>query len=188
MKEEMTIGLNEKRFLTDGSTIESRVDNPMKLANFASDTAVHESLHAGTAPEKVKRVSIIPGPGYLGITEFSQFDAPAAAAPHHRGMSGTSWDEYLILANGHSPEAAGAAANARLVGKDEHINILSRRLEAEKTLTGRQVVETMNRVENGEEVVIKIKRKNGDTEILNKKGVKENIIVEFLTEELPQAA
>lgn len=183
------VKLGKTKYLPDGSEIEVAIDNPMNLAKASSDTSKHESLHAGTAPHKVKLVSIVPGPGYAGITEFTQFDAPAAAAPHRRGMSGTSWDEYILIANGHNPDSAGAAADARLSGKDKHIDVLSRRLEAEKTLTGAKVVETMERVENGENVVIKLKDRDGNISKQKESGIKgETVIVAFPDVELPQAA
>ena len=76
-------------------------------------TARHEARHAVAAEANGTRVvfaSIIPGPGYLGITQLSAFDAIAAAAPHAHGDSGTGHDVSIIEHAGESVGAAGAAA------------------------------------------------------------------------------
>lgn len=123
---EIEIQIGKKEYLPNGTTIESRIINPLALADSFSDTSNHEALHAVTAPTKVEFVSIIPGPGYLGVTKFSSFDAAAAAAPHAHRKSGTGWDTMLIEMSGGSIEGASAETHSKLANKSKHIEVLSR--------------------------------------------------------------
>src|SRR5438309_2024694 len=82
-----------------------------------SETSIHETRH-GVAGIKngsyVRRMSIIPGPGYLGITELDRFDAIAFMAPHAAGCDGTGHDVSVVAYMGHNPGVAAGAANALL--------------------------------------------------------------------------
>lgn len=177
---EIETQIGRKEYLPDGSIVESRIINPLILADNYSDTAYHEALHAATAPRKVEMVSIVPGPGYLGITKFSSFDAAAAAAPHAHGKSGTSWDTTLIAMQGGSVSGASAEAKSRLAGKGEHVEAVARRLEVVKSMSGGEVREIMRRVDVGEEVEITITSASGEKEIKTEEGVRgEIIIVDF---------
>lgn len=64
----------------------------------ASSVATHETEHAVTAivnGTPVESVTIIPGPGYNGLTKLARPDPIAAVAPHANGRDGTSHDVLL---------------------------------------------------------------------------------------------
>ncbi len=174
---EFEVRIGEKEYLPDGTLVEASVVNPLPQANAYTNTSMHEALHAGKSPSIVESVSIVPGPGYLGITKFSSFDSAAAAAPHAHGMDGTGWDEMLIEARGQSVGAADAEAKSKLARKGKHIEVLARYLQARKTISGNEVRQVMDRVDRGEEVEITVTTPTGGSETRIEKGVREEVVI-----------
>jgi len=174
---EIRIGLGESGYTSNGAKVSVEIIDPLSISNNPSNTAIHESLHAVTAGEKVKKVSIVPGLGYLGITELDSFDAAAAAAPHAFGMSGTGHDEVLVEYSGVSISSADSSAKSKLQGKERHVMSVAGYLENKKTITGNQVKRVMDRVDKGENVFVKIEKPDGDEDSYTLNGVKEEIIM-----------
>lgn len=124
-----------------------------------TDTAEHEATHAVVAilnGTGVKSASVIPGPGYLGITELTGFDAVAAAAPHAMGHDGTGWDMTLVQAMGHD---AGSVANVArdIAGKSQEIiQEVASHLDNNGSLSGNRIHDIVQDVQKGEKVKVTI--------------------------------
>jgi hypothetical protein len=183
------IGIGVKNYLRDGTSIEVIEKDKIDLAESAGDTAKHEAIHAAaTNPENVELVSIIPGPGYYGITKLKHFDEVAAVAPHAYHMSGTGWDTFLVEVNGGNVDGSSAVARSRLRNEGQFIDVLSRRLEKVKSMDGKEVRKVHDYVTKGSEVEIKIKKPNGEFESHIKSDVRERLIVDFTNDVIGVAA
>lgn len=181
--------VGDKKYLTNGSTLEVIDSDELELSNYASNTSQHEATHtAATSPENIELVSIIPGPGYLGITKLKKFDSVAAAAPHAFGMDGTDWDTYLVEANGGSITGNSAAARSRLKNEDEYIDVLSRRLEKVKSMNGNEVKKVRDYVTKGHSIELKITKADGEQIVINEKIKGEIVIVDFTEPDFEKAA
>lgn len=62
-------------------------------------TADHEAIHSALGD--VEHVTIIPGPGYGGLTRLRRGSILAALGPHAMGAHGTGWDVRVAQAMGH---------------------------------------------------------------------------------------
>ncbi len=106
-------------------------------------------------------VSIVPGPGYLGVTQFNRFTEIGAAAPHADGHRGTSWDVSLIEAKGGSVMAASISARNVIRRKEKYVQKVAQRLDQHGTLNGGDIDRIYREVDEGEEVIIDIKTSDG---------------------------
>lgn len=112
-----------------------------------SDTARHEAKHAVVAEANgttVKRVSIVPGPGYAGITELTRHDPIAAMASH--GEKGTGHDRLITRLMGHSEDASARAAKEFINKNSEEIKAVAHALDKNKTLGGNEVRKIISQV------------------------------------------
>ncbi len=112
-----------------------------------SDTARHEAKHAVVAEANgtsVKRVTIVPGPGYGGLTELSRFDPIAAMASH--GEKGTGHDRLITRINGHDENAMARAAKDFISKNGEEVDAVANALDKNKTLDGNKVRKIMKEV------------------------------------------
>ncbi len=105
-------------------------------------TAKAEASHAVLALETgtdVEEVSVIPGPGYNGITKLAHYNGIAAAA--HIDEGGGAFDAFVIESQGDSVSAMKSIANGIKARKSEEIHIVAHHLEKKKpTLSGGEVV------------------------------------------------
>lgn len=149
----------------NGSKVEAYyAQNPFQQA---SDTAEHEAKHVVAGIDdgaSVEMVSVIPGPGYLGITQFNRFTEVGAAAPHADGHSGTSWDVSLIEMRGGSVMSAGIRARNIIRRKEKYVQKVAQELDQHGTLTGGDISRIYREVEEGEEVIIDIRTPDGKKE------------------------
>ncbi len=133
-----------------GWHISVRPAKPTNSSKFGS-TAYHEALHAvasvltGTG---VIEASKEPGPGYLGITRLEKFNLTAFIAAHAMGCDGTGHDVAVIRMMGHDPGSAAWAARELLVRHEEEINAVASSIEANGSISGRQVEESMENAAN----------------------------------------
>lgn len=96
--------------------------------------AIHEARHSALG--RVKSVSIVPGPGYLGITiPDGPINLLAAVAPHAGGSDGTSHDLNIVRMHGYNPDSLMGAARSELAANKDRINAIALGLQREKTLT-----------------------------------------------------
>lgn len=176
---EAQIGTQEK--LSDGTVIETKFTERQLNLGTPTSTAVHEIEHGLLAQSKVKRISVVPGPGYAGITELTAYDEVAFAGPASQGRNGVEYDLSAIEYSGGNPESAKMAAAIRLSAIDEDVKTkIAAHLQAEKTLSGNQFRRAVNRFTEGEVVEIKVTNPDGIEETITQKGVKgEIIIVDF---------
>lgn len=116
----------------------------------ASSVARHEIEHAVTALENgtsVESATIIPGPGYNGLTRLSRFDPIAAVAPYANGRDGTSHDVFITKLSGHNPEALSGIARSITDKKRSHIEEVARKLDEKGTLSGDEIKRVMRKVD-----------------------------------------
>jgi len=131
------------------------------------NTASHESKHATVAyfnGTGVESVTIIPGPGYLGLTKLARFDAAAAAAADADGHSGTSHDLAIIGFAGHDASSARSAARSVMDSNRDVIEDVAIKLEENGTIYESDIKESVNHTRKEREadaVVLTIKAQDG---------------------------
>lgn len=185
---EIFLRLGRTQYLSDGTAVIAETLNPLAWSP-PSEVEMHESYHALVSPEKVIEVSSIPQGDSLGHTRLSSFDAAAAAGPHAHGMRGTGSDVMKIELSGTSLSAAASASRSKLAGKEKHVHAVAGYLAAKRTISGREVRNVIDRVDNGDDIIIKFKKKNGESKNIIKMGVKDEVImIENEEYELPKAA
>jgi hypothetical protein len=143
----------------DGSIVVVEKRRGSRRGPRGGSTARHEARHAVAAIANgtgVVYATIIPGPGYRGLTQLSGFDAVAAAAPHAHGDDGTGHDVSIIERAGHSVGAAGSAAKSILAERHEHVEAVASALQTEGSLSGSRIREIMSDIDKGPEIIIKI--------------------------------
>lgn len=132
----MALGINETKWVAGFKiSAEGQSTTPKKKAT--NSTAKHEAMHVVAAINNgtsVESVTIIPGPGYSGLTELSRPDPVAALAPHANGADGTSFDVYIAGLMGHSPESLGGVARGIIGAHQEEVEAVAVALEEERTL------------------------------------------------------
>lgn len=116
-------------------------------------TARHEAKHALPNPDNVKSVTIIPGPGYRGLTELYIPDPVAALAPHATGEDGTGQDVMVASFITNNVSAAENAARGIVNNNTEEIEEIASVLEEKKTITGNEVKKAIHNVRNRKEEV-----------------------------------
>ncbi|MBI2022850.1 hypothetical protein HYS97_03320 [Candidatus Daviesbacteria bacterium] len=104
----------------------------------ASETALHETEHLLTLLLRRKgfrRATINPGPGYLGMVEPYEYDAPSFAAPAARCRGGVGHDLAVVAAMGDDIGIAKSVANSTLAGNERKLLVVASRLEEEGEIT-----------------------------------------------------
>lgn len=163
---EYTISINTTKYIGDYkiSASSNAVPPPPPPYLEPGSTSVHEAIHTVTAEVNgtpVKSVTIVPGPGYSGLTELSSFDPVAAVAPHAYGCNGTSYDIFIAgQVLGHNVGSLGGVARNIIGNHTEEIWSITNALETNKTLSGYDVRRLM-----GEVVDLKNKQKNPTAEL-----------------------
>jgi hypothetical protein len=170
-------------YTKDGFRLIAREKNPRNIRKKPGETAYHEAEHAVIEPHHVKKVSIVPGPGYLGITEMTSMSAVVALGPKSRGRGGTGWDEHIAEQIGSS--GAESAARAILSGLEDEIEEVAYALEEKKTLSGSELIEVMRSVDEGRDYEVFVKTPDGKEEVFTQQTARG---VEFVPFELPMAA
>ncbi len=150
---EVRIGINETQYL---GKIKVTAEVEKKEKVIPSSVARHEAKHAVAAEFNGTRVisaTIIPGPGYLGLTRLSRPDAIAAAAPHATGSSGTSHDMRIVGLMGHDAAAVSSAARAIIDKNHEQVEAVATILEEKGTVTGSEIQYAIRDAEKKEDRV-----------------------------------
>jgi hypothetical protein len=146
----------------------------------ASDTALHEAKHVVAGIDDgamVEKVSVIPGPGYLGLTQFNRFTSAGAAAPHADGHSGTSWDVSIIEMSGESVMGASVRGRNSILRKAKHVRKIAQELDKRGTLHGPEVAQIYRELEEGEEIRIDITHNSGDKKSFSTRTNEQNVFV-----------
>lgn len=116
-------------------------------------TAMHEAVHSVLAMLTgtwVKFTTIIPGPGYGGLTSLSEANAVAAVGPDELGHSGTGWDLLMAKLMGADRGSAGAVARSLAAKAHRLIYAVASTLQDKGTISGYEVKQTMVEAENPE--------------------------------------
>lgn len=124
------------------------------------ETSRHEAAHGVIDPSNVKRISRVPGPGYLGITEVYHPDTVMAAAAHADGHSGTGHDMMLVDLFGSPADLDLAKSTLASRGEEKHA--LASAVEAHGTLGNGEVQEVMQEVKYGKPVTVTQRHPNGE--------------------------
>ncbi len=134
-----------------GKEFKAKVEvDPLPKKPKPGDTATHEAMHIVAALANgtgVEGASIIPGPGYLGITYLSKPDAVAALAPHSMGASGTSYDVFMASQIGGS---SGAESSARAIihSNSEKVEAVASMLEEKKSAGSNDIQKAIDEVDH----------------------------------------
>lgn len=142
-------------------------------------TARHEAKHVVAALEtgtQVSKVTIIPGEGYLGLTELLAPNAIAALAPHETGESGTSWDVHIAERIG----AHGAASAARSIIENnmDKVDAVACALEDHNTLDSFGIKRAIEEAQKPKEQfgILRLELPTGQ-QIEDKVQVRDNIVM-----------
>lgn len=142
-------------------------------------TARHEAKHVVAALEtgtQVSKVTIVPGEGYLGLTELLAPNAIAALAPHETGESGTSWDVHIAERIG----AHGAAQAARSIIENnmDKVDAVACALEDYNTLDSFGIKRAINDLKKPTEQfgILRLELPTGE-KVEDKVQVRDNIIM-----------
>lgn len=124
-----------------------------------SKTARYEAAHAVVARKRgkgVKGLSIIPGPGYKGVTWLEEFDPVAAMV--HPG-DGDGHDRLITILSGHNPDSAASAANTYKRENAKAITRVAQTAEVKGTLNRHDIdnaiAETEKPVEQKADIFVK---------------------------------
>lgn len=170
---EFSIGINTTSYVEGHKvTVVSKVSGQPR--GFSSKTtAGHEALHVAAAVKNgtsVESASIIPGPGYRGITKLSRPDAYAAAASFAFGTNGVGevgygGDKHAVWSMGHNLDSAASGARSLLAGEDDLIGEIAGMLEERKTIGGKDIQEAQDNVESRRkgEIIVSITNPDGET-------------------------
>lgn len=182
------------RVPTDGQEVHSngfivRVEPfSKKKQRMAGRVARHEAIHAVLAEvtgTSVRSVTIRPGPGYLGLTELSGFNAIAAAGPEADGCDGTEYDMSII---GVGTSAAVSAAKSTIPENEDAIGEVACDLEQKGSMSGGEVRDAMKKGKDREgEFLVHLITPDGQEHTIFKKG-SEKKEIEISNAELPKAA
>lgn len=160
----INVPIGGHEFLEDGSEVRAELNDEF-AGVVPNETDYHETEHSVAAVEDntgIKKVTTIPGPGYLGLTEPTSFSAVAAVAPHANGRGGTGHDLFVAEMMGADIGAAERAARSILAQKQEHIEAVARHLHVRRTLTGSEIEIIMDDVDRGDKVDVTVKRPDGE--------------------------
>lgn len=158
---EISIGAGRAEYI--GNTrvsVVPKFEHPRSSHKPASSVATHEAEHAVVAIANgtpVESVTVIPGPGYNGLTKLSRPDPIAAVAPHANGRDGTNHDVFITQLGGHNVEALSGIARNITDKKRPHIDEVARTLDAKGTLSGRDIKKVMRKVDKEKSEPIKKK-------------------------------
>ena len=177
----MTIGINETKWVA-GFKISTEGKDPTPKKKSTNSTAKHEAMHVVAAINNgtsVESVTIVPGPGYSGLTELSRPDPVAALAPHANGADGTSYDVYIAGLMGHSPESLGGVARGIIGAHQDEVEAVAVALEEERTLGNggiNRAIEEYKRPKF-ETAKVSIQNSEGGRVEISKAEVRDNIVM-----------
>ncbi|HYM65506.1 MAG TPA: hypothetical protein VES68_03425 [Candidatus Sulfotelmatobacter sp.] len=163
----------------EGFKINVEIVKP-KNKTIPGGTAIHEAMHVVGAIENgtgVKSATIIPGDGYLGLTELSRPDAVAAMAPHSMGASGTGYDVYVagLMGNAGSSESAARGIISANMDKVEAVATV---LEEKGTITTGDINEAVDELKSPKPKIgtLSIQSKNGEQR-KERVEIRDNIVI-----------
>lgn len=179
------VKLGEKKYLPDGGEIEVLIEDELHISSNPSRASWAEAGHIVLNKKNVKSAKIN-GDG-SGETQVFSFDKVQTAA--HRG-DGDGHDRFITEMQGFDYDSAAQTANSILATKQDEQYYVAGYLEIEKSITGNQAREAIDRVNNGENILIKYKDSDGNIQTKTEEGIKRGEIVLFqpFEEELPSAA
>ena len=153
MSIEIKVGFGTTDFKTGWRTI-AEASDPFKIKKVvAGVTAFHEAGHIVPHLKRgkwVRRATIEPGPGYLGKTEVDEYDPVSFMGPRWLGCDGRGHDEAVVIAMGDDPGSSADAAGSYLRNAQEDLRDVAALLQKNKTITGSQAKEVMDRNANPE--------------------------------------
>lgn len=150
---EITAGITE---IDPGMIVNVEAINPYAGIE-PSHTDYHEAAHAVAGENDVQEVSNVAGPGYLGRTLLTRFNAIAFAAAHALGYGGTGHDLAVLRMMGYDPESVASDARRELAGREGEIHAVASELALNRTISGFRVKAAIERYRNP---MVKVEIKN----------------------------
>jgi len=159
------------------ATLEIEAQKKRKPVN---GTARHEAKHVIAALEtgtQVAKVTIIPGEGYLGLTELMAPNAIAALAPHATGESGTGWDVHIAERIG--AHGAESAARSIIENNMDQVDAVACALEDQNTLDSFGIRRAINEAKKPKEQfgILKLELPTGG-KVEGEVKVRDNVIMD----------
>lgn len=178
-----SIGIKNTWYSSNGFRLSSKpTEQNVRSRRVAGRTARHEAKHAFPNPDNVKTVTIIPGPGYFGLTELHIPDPVAALAPDATGEDGTGWDvRAAISITGGNIGPASNVAKSIVNENAEEVEEVASVLEEKKTISGYEVKQAIDNVRNkrkvGEKATLFIKSPEGFEQRIPDVDVRNGIVI-----------
>lgn len=177
MKEGMPISIKETNYVNGAKVTVAPVESSVKPGRTAHHEATHGVVARKTGSEVVG-MTIVPGPGYNGLTTLDRPNAIAAAAPHGIGHGGTGHDMRVAGILTRNPDRAAKLGAKIAKESTEEIHAVASALEEKKTLTTKDVAAAMDKAQRQEkEVTITIEKPDGTTETVEKQKSEKGIVV-----------
>lgn len=187
MGERISVPIKEAKYINGAKVTATEI-----AVKEPGTTAHHEAVHGVVAKKtgaNVVGMTIIPGPGYNGLTTLDRPNAIAAAAPHGIGHGGTGHDMRVAGILSDNPDRMAKLGAKIAQQSHEEIIAVASELEDKKTLTDEDVESAMDRAQRQEkEVTITIKKPDGTTETIDKKKSEKGIVVfdsEWVSPKIP---
>jgi hypothetical protein len=173
MKEQfIQVEVGKKQYLPNGVEVIATVVDEIDVDPNPSIQAIAEAKHIVIKPGNVNSAEIS---GSGGVTRIKSFD-PVQAAAHSEG---NSHDRRITELQGFNYDSMAVSAEGILSKKEDEVITLAGYLQKRKRITGSEAQSVINRVVEGDKLVIKFKKPNGEVKTIMHEGVKaENGIIQ----------
>ena len=152
-------------YAVNGAQVRAKIINPLEKGEKPTGTPIHEIKHAKVMQETggtVFDATIVPGPGYNGLTRGANISGAARIGPHITGESGGGFDMHVAEMLGQNTSSEAIAAKSIIYENEEGIDYVASLLQKRKTMTGGQIAEAFNRFDEGERVIVELKSPEGE--------------------------
>lgn len=175
----------DQRFVVNNLVLTAQGEQKAHKKRATNGVAKHEADHVIAAiynGTSVESVTIVPGPGYLGLTKLSRADPVAAAGPYSQGgeeARGIWSDEWSIEAAGYSVGAMASIAGGIISAHEDEKEAVAIALEEEKTLGSNGISKAMHeaKVEKFETATVFVQSDEGKSAEISGVEVRDNIVM-----------
>ncbi len=168
--EHAPVGVTEQKKLKGGETITiTKVRGP-EIAETIDPVALHEACHTLAALVlgiPVHRVSTVPGPGYLGVTELGAFNPVVAAAAAAWGCDGAGDEDspgsdiWQIKHSGEGISSALSRARHILDARRIELYTIASAIQRSRTISGSEAAHAKREAEHGTLLEVRLRRADG---------------------------
>lgn len=168
-----SIVIGEQTTFSNGARAEAIIENPLERRK-ASGKSKHEVIHGLMDASNVSLIDIDPTdePGADAVTYFKTIpNEEAMAGPDAMGMDGTGFDMHQLALRGASAQGARLKARMKMKQMEKYLDPAADYVEYHRSISGGQLLKVMDRVDNGNDVRIKITNPDGTVEQRTVRGV-----------------